>query len=750
MKWSNQSKPMKTTAQQWVLTRAVPKGRFSQYSLALGLAAALGSGALQAQITLDPAWRVTPDTSKPGFKWNYFQNNANTANNTARTEAALAGLLTDSTGAPLANNGDPNQIGVAITNAAPADPTNGLLYFELTNVINLNKVDQGVNGHFTPDDLEPGLNLNISSDGQAAEILTYITLPAGTNVMGVNSDDGFQTSSGLNPSDAFGRVVLGEFSGGRGAADTLFTNVVLQAGTYPFRTIWENGGGDSNIEWFTVDYSGGTTNYTLINDLANGGLPAYRAAASAVVAPYVKAVSPSPVPRQIDGPARSVTVILADGTTAVDANSITLQVDGQPTTLTVQRQGNTVTADSGAVAGFHAAGESHTALLTFKDVPGTYSRTQQWTFYNLENLILPATPVTGENFDAYPEATDPTNAAPPGWTLTNYSWLETGASGFDGNVGAVWDLTAQANDPYLNWCMINTNTGYLMENEILQNNTSQTINGIPVTDTWMSGNCLFAASDSRARHCSQGGVNLPNDYAPQIQFAVSAAFNLSTVTNPVLTFSSGVRISGNGEEDGLEYSIDNGSTWLPAIFMFNANRLFLNPDGTYDAVETLTHVWADVAKFPVVQDPTTRDFISSGPLGQKFGDVLKVPISQALSPYIANRNDTSLSRRVEAIRLPAASKQSQVRLRFNHYGSCGWEWAIDNIAFYDIAPIVSAPPVITSITSSGGTVTIQWSNGGELQSSPSLSSPVWTPTGNTSGTFSEPTSGTAKFYRVKR
>jgi hypothetical protein len=719
-------------------------------TLAPGLAmAAFSLGMSQAQTTLDPAWRVPPDTSKPGFQWNYFQHPPNRGNSTARTESDLAGLSTDATGAPLENQGDPTVVGAAIGPAAPANPTNALLYFEITNVINLSKVDGDTRGHFTPDVLEPGLSGSVSSDGQAAEILTYITLPAGTIVMGVNSDDGFQTSSGSNPTDAFGRVVLGEYNGGRGAGDTLFTNIVTQAGTYPFRTIWENGGGNSNIEWFSVDYSGGATNYHLINDVANGGFPAYRAATGAVK-PYVRSVSPQPVPRQLETTSRSVAVVLADGTTQVDANSISLKIDGNAATITKQRVGNMVTVDTGPLPGMRLAGEDHTAVLTFQDT-GTYSRTQQWAFKNIENLILPASPVTGENFDSYPEATDPTNAAPAGWVLTNYSWLEIGASGFGANGGAVWDLTAQANDPYLNWCMVNTNTAATLESEILDNYQAQTINGIPVTDRWMSGNCLFAASDSRARRVSIGGVNQPNDYAPQIQIAVSAPFNLSTVTNPVLTFSSGVRISGNGEEDGLEYSVDNGTNWLPAIFMFNANRLFYQSDGSYDAVKILTNVWTDVAKFPVVQDPTTRDFISAGPLGQKFGDVLKTPISAALAPYIANRNDTALSRKVEAIRLPAASNKSQVRLRFNHYGSCGWEWAVDNIAFYDIAPTVAAQPRISSIAISNGQVTVQWINGGTLESTPGLTAPVWTPTGNSSGSFTESLPATGnKFYRVKQ
>jgi hypothetical protein len=718
----------------------------SLFGLALFLA-----GTLQAQIVLNPAWRVTPDTNSPGFKWAYFQAGVNTGNSIARAESDIAVQST------YTNLGDATVVGgatqVAIGPSAPAATFNGLLHFDITNVINLSKAEGGAKGNFPDDLLEPGCNLNEVTDGQAAEILTYITLPAGTNYMGVNSDDGFATYSGSNPTDAFGRAVtLGQFNGGRGAADTVFSFVVQQAGTYPFRTIWENGGGDSNIEWFTLPDG---TNKVLINDIANGGVPAYRAVGGAATTPFIQAVGPSPVIAQTEAVQKNVTIVLVDGTTAVDTNSITLQVDGQSLAITTTRSGNTVTVTSADLSGLRLASEVHTANLSFKDVPGTYSRVQQWSFVGIENLVLPASPVTGENFDAYPEAPDAAHAAPTGWALTNYSWLELGASGFDGNGGSVWDLTAQANDPYLNWCMISTDTGAALESEILQNNPNQTVNGVPVTgDSWMSNNCLFAASDSRARRCVDStGANMPNQYAPQIQFAISSPFNLSTVTNPVLTFSSGVRISGNHEQNALEYSVDDGVNWLPVIIMQNAATLFFNADGSYDAMKTLTNVWPDVAQFPVVQDPVTRYFISAGPLGGKFGDVLKVPITPALSPFIANRNDGAPARRVEAIRLPEASKKQSVRLRFSHYGSCGWEWAVDNIAFYDIAPSSTTSPtapVITSITVAAGTVTVKWDNGGTLESSPTLKSPVWTSTGNSSGTYSELVSGGAKFYRVNR
>ena len=57
---------------------------------------------------------------------------------------------------------------------------------------------------------------------------------------------------------------------------------------------------------------------------------------------------------------------------------------------------------------------------------------------------------------------------------------------------------------------------------------------------------------------------------------------------------------------------------------------------------------------------------------------------------------------------------------------------------------------ITGAAISAGRITIQWSNGGTLESTTSLSSPInWTTTGNSSGTFSETATGT-KFYRVSK
>src|SRR5579859_2363596 len=108
--------------------------------------AALFTGTLQAQIVLDPAWRVTPDTNSLGFKWAYFQAGVNTGDSIARAESDLAmqSIYT--------NLGDPNVVGggtqIAIAPSPPAATFNGLLYFDITNVINLSKADAGTKGNF--------------------------------------------------------------------------------------------------------------------------------------------------------------------------------------------------------------------------------------------------------------------------------------------------------------------------------------------------------------------------------------------------------------------------------------------------------------------------------------------------------------------------------------------------------------------------------------------------------------------------
>jgi hypothetical protein len=71
------------------------------------------------------------------------------------------------------------------------------------------------------------------------------------------------------------------------------------------------------------------------------------------------------------------------------------------------------------------------------------------------------------------------------------------------------------------------------------------------------------------------------------------------------------------------------------------------------------------------------------------------------------------------------------------------------IKAYRASTVAQPPPRITSAVISGGVITIQWVNGGTVEFTTVLPATQWTTTGNSSGTFSEPATGT-KFYRVKR
>lgn len=72
------------------------------------------------------------------------------------------------------------------------------------------------------------------------------------------------------------RLVLGQFSGGRGAGTpTTFGMYVPEAGVYPFRLCFENAGGGNSVEWWSETATGARI---LINDSnVAGAIKAYRA-----------------------------------------------------------------------------------------------------------------------------------------------------------------------------------------------------------------------------------------------------------------------------------------------------------------------------------------------------------------------------------------------------------------------------------------------------------------------------------------
>lgn len=664
--------------------------------------------------TLPPTAKVTPDTSKPGFTWTVFANSGNTTTSNQRAEDALAGLLKDADGNLLPNTADPAAQGVAIAPAAAPSQPNGSIRFEIAGVINMtqNAADDAdnKNGNFTPDQQMPGIpGTDGLTDGIAGELVTFIELPAGVVIMGVNSDDGFRTAAG-NPLDVFGALRLGEFDTGRGAADTLFSFVVQEAGVYAFRTIWEEGGGGANIEWFTVKADG---TKVLVNNTAGGGFKSYRALVGGNL-PYIKSVSPTHINRLLNQPSASLTIVIADGTSPVDDNSIALKIDGQAANITKSRSGNTVTVTFTPSTLFLGTDE-HTAELSFKNVAGTHNRTQSWKFRNVENLTFPTALVT-ENFDSYEEGTVPT-----GWVEKNFTDSRTAGIDLD-------DLNS---DAYLGWVVVSRARLEGLKGRIFNlPATPQKVNGQDVTSL-SDGNLLYAESDVR-------GGN-------QVQFITSKPFNLSGINNVVMSFSS--LYEQNQDSIGaVEYSVDGGANWLPGIYYLDqvdgGGDIDFNLDGTVDAVTTLTSANADTAAW-------TENGVQRG---DRYGDALLAPITPALGVHIAPRiNDNSnIDKRVEAIRLPQAGKKSDVRIRFAQLGTGSWYFGVDNISFYEgPAPAVVEEAKLTASKTPTGAITLSWIGGGTLESSDRVNT-GYTTHSSQANPQTVTASGGARFFRVRQ
>jgi hypothetical protein len=655
--------------------------------------------------TLSPSLKVAADTSKPGFKWNIFANQANTAASNARTEAALAGVLTDVDGVtPLANNADPAAKGVALANATAPNPANAPLKFEIAGPLNVDSA-AGSTGNFQPDGQMPGLPaVDASADGAAAEAITYINLPAGLVAMGVNSDDGFRTTTGLVPQDVVGSIRVGEFNGARGSADTIFYLAVQEAGVYAFRTSWQNSTTTGNIEWFTL--SG--TNKVLVNDTANGGLAAYRALTTPIP-PYVKYVSPEPVPRVLNQSSRSLQIVLADGTTALDDNSIVLKLDGSVITPTKVRAGSQVTLTY-TPTGLQFPGDQHLAELTFSTVGGTFTTTKRWSFFNLLNIVLPS-PVLTENFDSTAEG-----GVPTGWIEWNFT--DTGTPGLD--------LDNLNSDSYKPWVVVARTRLELLKTRIFQVAPGQTKNGVEVTvDDLSTGNLLYAETDVR-------GGN-------QVQFLKTSAFNLSAVANPALSFAS-LYEQNQDNLGAVEYSVDGGTSWLPVVYYLdqadNGGDIRFNADGSVDAVATFTGPNADTAAW-----------IDAGiPKGDNYGDGIAAPITPALGRFIYPRvNDNpNIDKRLEIFRLPSASNKSDVRLRFAQLGTGSWYFGVDNIAFYNVAAPVTPN---LNLVAGAGSASIYWTGSGTLQVAPTVNGP-WTAAPSQANPQTVSFSGAAGFWRI--
>lgn len=310
---------------------------------------------------------------------------ADLPNDTRRAEDQLAGRLVDPTTGLLAEN-------FAIPGSEPGG-------FHLLGMVNLSQevvLGGAEQGGFTslsaipaPDEAIPGIpgldpESNFNTDNIAGEFIAYLSLPAGLHQFGVNSDDGFRVAAGKDPR-APGAVQLGVFSGGRGAADSLFYVEVAEAGLYPVRLIWYEGGGGASVEFFTRDWATGEKR--LVNDRANGGVVAHSKASapglSVSVSPLADSTGVSP-----GGPIQAQVYGVAGG--ALNTGAVAMKVNGAAVTPQISAR-NGVATILHTPAGLLPPGVN-TVELTLVDTQGG-STTHSWSFTPADSrtfAVMPA------------------------------------------------------------------------------------------------------------------------------------------------------------------------------------------------------------------------------------------------------------------------------------------------------------------------------------------------------------------------
>lgn len=287
------------------------------------------------------------DTSAGGFRIRAYSTEPNIQNRLFFVEQVLRGEHGDNQ-ANLGNGPDLDR-----------DGQPDLLFPEATDgfidgtVINYDRFGADVGDFKDPDFIHPiltdgtipgspGFQTRDSGTGNAVlEINTYIEFPeTAVYTLGVTSDDGFKVSIAGSNRDALGNV-LGFFDGGRGASPTEFQFLISEPGIYPVRLLWFNGGGGSNIEFWSK-LADGTK--VLINDPdTDGALKAYYAKSGGEPARVTIADG---LNQLLAGgsvrPDISFSVEIEDGTSRVVDESVSLTVNGEA--ASVSRSGGTVTA----------------------------------------------------------------------------------------------------------------------------------------------------------------------------------------------------------------------------------------------------------------------------------------------------------------------------------------------------------------------------------------------------------------------
>ena len=723
-------------------------------------------------VYLSASQTITPDTTKPGFRFNIFANASdpflhNNANGFLggetdfldNTELGLNGLVPDGSGGFLPNNVTLANKGAAIAAAPALGGPNAPAEFIVAGSMNLISTNNSMPGLPAQDG---------ATDPSHSEVLTYVHLPVGLTTFTLNLDGFYRAFVGSW--DYTAAIQVGSLNDALNGS-TSFSVYAAAAGYYPLRLTALNLDGTPQLVLSATPPTG--TN-ALVGDVAHGGLAAYYAL-STPSKPYLRYTSPRPVPRQMLYPNNRVLLRLQDADTKVMDSSAVFNLNGNNVPVTKNRVGDVLEL-TWTPTNLYCQTEMHTGVLSYQDSSGN-SLSNQWSFMNVRAIFLPtAAPgywiptnaVAIEDFSEYPDGTALTNGPPtttyyppfsftgtylvgapagqwykspqpenplvdvaPIWTNIPAGPADWFVWNWDESEGAAKDVSFSTTDPnsgaYANFFVVDLTTFSGIEGSSINTDPGQTINGVPLVQIVAdpSNNVFMAESDNRAGDTTPPAGQLE---AGQTQFAMSKRFDLSGAANPVLAFAA-IQRQNQDNLNSVEYSVDGGATWAPVAYYLDghypggdASDVQLNLENTVNVMQTLYSDGSNPAEVPFWTD-------SDGHTNRTYASVIAAPISQALAPFFAPRPDDEAGvfpgMRLEVVRLPLAAHQSNVRLRLSQIGTCSWYFGVANIAFYDVplngsivpTGLPSAPPTRStlSISTGGGKVTITWTGTGVLQ-----------------------------------
>lgn len=417
-------------------------------------------------------------------------------------------------------------------------------------------------------------------------------------------------------------------------------------------------------------------------------------------------------------PAGAFQARIEDGGTALNPATLRLELDGVAVTPTITAAAAGVTLVDYTPASLLPRNSQHTYKLQFSDKGSpvvTKSQTVGFSIGDYKNIYLPD-PLYFEDFNGVSEVADDVGILPAGWTVKNYT--STDKPGYD--------IHNPSSDSYKDWVIVSLDTfSSTFDHRRLNVQPWQVVNGKVLT-TLITGNLCYAESDNR------GGS--------QYQILYSPDFDCSGKQNIYLKWNS-IYEQNQDSFGSVEYSIDEGATWQPVIYMIDTvtKDIQYDADNNIDPVATFSRVDPDgTAKY---SDPDTGA-TGSGNYGSFIG-VTEDRWSD-LAPYISGRvnDNASESKRVEVYRLPLADNQAKVRLRFAQAGTGSWYYGIDDVGLYSI------PDPKVSLTHNAQQVTLSF-EGGWLQVASNPEGP-WSDVLTAKSPLALNAADTHKFYRVYR